>query len=113
MALLFAENFAPQPGAATATIPAQGAGRRIVCTLVRVQLQRVAGSTAMSAVLRDGLTGVGPILRTYPLAGSTSLPDTIIIYPYIIGSANTAMTLEFVAGSVNYNTFVSVAGYAI
>src|SRR5258706_511789 len=75
---------------------------RHVCTSVSATLVAAAATAAQTTLnLRDGATGAGTILASWVL----SVPGVIgscAILPLdsleIIGSPNTAMTLEFAAG---------------
>ena len=108
------------PGAnvvATATRPAspapQLAESRHVCTSITAVF--TAGATAPTAAtatvnLRDGASGAGTILASFTIgveatAGRTTLLELCALE--IIGSPNTAMTLEFTAAG-GANTFQSV-----
>ena len=114
MAAFNLSNFQAQPGAASVTQAAAGVGRRNVCLFIYAAIQRVAANASAQVVLRDGATGVGPVLMTIPLSGSTSIPEQFLSDGlFIIGSANTAMTLEFTAGNVNWNTVVGLQGMTI
>lgn len=101
-----------QPAAATqATITraAGGLNVRHVCRSITVTLLGVAAQAPIEIFLRDGATGVGTILwsaRLQCLAGDAqhiALSDL-----NIVGSSNTAMTLEFGAAPAATN-FASVA----
>lgn len=105
---------------ATTTKAAGGAGVRHVCTSISATL--VAGATAPTATtvevaLRDGATGAGTILweQTIGIQAVAGATNAIHIAPLnIIGSANTAMTLEFsAAAGANTLESVSMTGYDI
>lgn len=106
-----------QPAAATqATITraAGAAGVRHVCTSISASLGAVAANGTQILNLRDGASGVGTILwstRLGPLVIGTSV-DVQIGGLNIVGSAATAMTLEFAAapGATNFET-VALTGH--
>jgi len=103
---------------ATASKAAGGAGVRHVARAISASL--CAGTTAPAAAqvsvrLRDGASGAGTILWEMTLCvqatAGVSVPVTIPVN--IVGTANTAMTLEF-SGAAGANTFesVSLSGYS-
>jgi len=104
---------------ATISKGAGAAGVRHVCTGIYARAR--GGTTAPAAIqltlnLRDGATGAGTILQTHTLviAAAVGAADNVEISGLnIIGSAATAMTLEFTAAG-GANTFESVAltGYS-
>ena len=105
---------------ATISKAAGGAGVRHVCTGILATL--TAGVTAPAAValtveLRDGATGAGTVIwqgrmSLGAIAGQNAPPIQIAGLS-IVGSANTAMTLEFsAAGGANTLESVSLAGYS-
>jgi hypothetical protein len=99
---------------ATITRAAGGAGVRHVCRSITCSILATAAQGQIIVNLRDGATGVGTILWSaqFALAAGTSdrLPLTGL---NIVGSANTAMTLETAAAPAATN-FASVAlsGYS-
>ncbi len=106
---------------ASASKAAGGAGVRHVCESICATF--AAGATAPAAVqvtvnLRDGASGAGTVLWSAVMAlpataGATATP-IIISDLNIVGSPNTAMTLEFsAAGGLNTFEAVSMAGYDI
>jgi len=100
--------------AASLTQPAGGAGRKNVARFIYANINRTAAGNAFTVVLRDGATGVGTIIWTFTLGGSTSSPDQSIQSPvFIIGSANTAMTLEMTAGDADAGCGVGLFGIVI
>lgn len=114
----WAVNHVPGAAAqATITRAAAGAGLKNVCNSISAAF--VAGGTAPAAAtitlnLRDGATGAGTILWSKTLgvqaaAGSGQHIDLGGIS--IVGSANTAMTLEFsAAGAANTLESVAMSG---
>jgi hypothetical protein len=105
---------------ATISKAAGGAGVRHVCTSLAARI--VGGTTAPAAVsvtlnLRDGATGAGTVLAswTFVLAGAIAAKDEVILCDLnIVGTANTAMTLEFsAAGGANTLESVNLVGYSL
>ncbi len=97
-------------GTPSASKAAGGAGVSHVCTGIVASV--AAAATAQTPVivnLRDGATGAGTILATFALSAPANGTGIVSIAGLnIIGTANTAMTLEFagataaaVVGSVN------------
>lgn len=102
------------PAAATQATISQAAGAagvRNVCTQISASLCTVgtAQAAAVHLVLRDGATGAGTILweKTFSF-GTTTMISIDITGLHIVGSAATAMTLEFDAAGVAAS-FESVA----
>jgi hypothetical protein len=105
---------------ATASKAAGGAGVKHVCQGLCICL--AAGGTAPTATqltvnLRDGLTGAGTILAAFTVA-ITAVAGAFICIPLtdlnIVGSAATAMTLEFsAAGGANTYESVTLMGYDV
>jgi hypothetical protein len=95
-------NFPATATQATITKPAGGAGVRHICRGVSVAI--AAGATPQTpirVVLRDGLTGAGIILWSKTLAVPANQSASVDLSPLtIVGSPNTAMTLEFTAAGV-------------
>lgn len=105
-----------QPAAATqatVTRAAGGAGVRHVCRSITVSILAVAAQGQIIVNLRDGATGAGTILWSagFVLAAGTS--DRIALSGLnIIGTANTAMTLEVAAAPAATNfAQVAMSGY--
>jgi len=97
-------------GTPSASRASGGAGVRHVCNAVSIVVS--AGATAQTPVivnLRDGATGAGTILHTWALSTPANGMGVVAVSDLnIVGSAATAMTLEFasatasaVIGSVN------------
>lgn len=97
---------------ATATKAAGGAGVRHVCTSIHATMANSGGAAVVgSVVLRDGAAGAGAILWSGEMAVTAVAGDYRAISISglnIVGSPNTAMTLEFQAGP-GANMFQSVA----
>lgn len=87
---------------ATVTAPALTGNGRHVCKAISAAI--AAGATAQTpirAVLRDGATGVGTILWSKKLSAPVNQCASVDLSGLsIVGSPNTAMTLEFVAAGV-------------
>jgi hypothetical protein len=111
-------------GRATATRPAslapQFAESRHVATSVTATLcfgVTVGAAVAIQVNLRDGATGAGTILGSWVLA-IQALAGACVILSLdtieIIGSPNTAMTLEFVStGDANTIESVTLTGHTL
>jgi hypothetical protein len=73
--------------------------------------------TALTINLRDGATGAGTILRTWQIVISASTgqntPPEEVCGLNIVGSPQTAMTLEWSAGLANLIESVSLSGYDV
>src|SRR5882762_6071729 len=90
---------------------------RHVCTSVSATLVAAAATAAQATLnLRDGATGAGTILGSWVL----SVPGVIGSYaPFsidsleIIGSPNTAMTLEFSAATATQFQSVTMTGHTL
>ena len=102
------------PAAATQATITQAAGATgvsNVCTSISASLCTVgtAQAAAVQLNLRDGATGAGTILWSKTFScGTTTQVNVDITGLYIVGSAATAMTLEFSAAGVT-GSFESVA----
>lgn len=103
---------------ASATKAAGGVGVRHVLQTLSFDLFDPDGATVTSGlriVVRDGATGVGAILWNGFVSGG---PTTVIDHKQlsglnIIGSPNTAMTVEFVAaGGANTQEVLTATGYS-
>jgi hypothetical protein len=104
---------------ATATKAAGGAGVRHVADCVTFS----AGSTTAPALsfmfvhLRDGASGAGTILNAWiavtPATTGEDVPPHSICGLGFVGSANTAMTIEFSTAVANLVQAVSLTGYDV
>lgn len=112
----FAINNLPAANTtATITRAAGAAGVRHVCTGIFANVNNVAAGAASVVRLRDGASGAGTILFE-----ETVSPVAIGVYSVnisrlnIVGTAATAMTLEFVAapGAGNFQK-VNMTGYSV
>jgi hypothetical protein len=99
---------------ATVTRAAGGGTVRHVCRSIQGTLIVTGAAANGSLVLRDGATGVGTILWSCRLFGATSGDRVAISGLNIVGSANTAMTLEFTGapGGADFQN-VALTGYDV
>lgn len=110
----WAINHAPVAGSVATISKNAVAGQRHVCKGLSVSVNAVANITVpLVATLRDGATGAGTILwqeRFIALAGTRVGIDRNNLN--IVGSVNTAMTLEFTAApaGTDFET-VNLNGY--
>lgn len=98
---------------ATASRAAAGAGNRNVLTSVTVSIGAVAAQAPLGFVVRDGASGAGTILWRCLLGSAAGGCQTVTISGLnIIGTANTAMTVESLAApaATNFAT-VAASGY--
>jgi hypothetical protein len=100
---------------ATATRAAGAAGVRHVLRSIHASINAVAAITApLTVVVRDGASGVGAILWQDRLTAPAGTDGRISLTGLsIVGSAATAMTVEFTAapGATNFET-LSATGYS-
>lgn len=99
---------------ATITQAAAGAGVRNVCKAITATVACAAtAQTPINIVLRDGASGAGTILWSAKLAAPANSAGVIAVAGLnIVGSPNTAMTLEFGgAGVANSEQTVSMSGF--
>ncbi len=99
---------------ATITRSAGGAGVRHICTSVACSIVPVVNQSPIDVVLRDGGAGAGTVLWSTRLNASAGFAISQNLSGLnIVGSANTAMTLEFTAAPTATNfAGVSMTGYA-
>lgn len=101
---------------ATATRAAGAAGVRHVLTSIQATLNAVAAVVApLTVVVRDGASGAGTILWQDRVTSPAGTDGRISISGLnIVGSAATAMTVEFTAapGATNFET-ISATGYSV
>jgi hypothetical protein len=115
----WAQEFTPAAGVrATTTKAAGGAGVRHVCTAILVSMATNAATGLLNDwVLRDGASAVGAPL----FGGIIGVPATVddsrtvaVTGLAIVGSANTAMTLELDAAPPGSGIQrVALAGYSV
>lgn len=111
-----ANNVPATATQATVTKAAGGAGVKHVCNSITATI--ACGSTAQAPVfvyLRDGASGVGTIIWAAAIAAPANGVGGVCISDLnIVGSANTAMTLEFsAAGVTSSQEAVTLSGYDI
>jgi cysteine sulfinate desulfinase/cysteine desulfurase-like protein len=102
---------------ATITQAAAGAGIRNVAASI-FAVENIGGTlqTLIQLNLRDGATGAGTILWSASLGGATTFTTGTYVFNVsgicVVGTANTAMTLEFSAAGVAASTqSVCLTGY--
>lgn len=100
---------------ATDTRAAGGAGVRhvltsLACNIINVTNANLVAAAPVMVIVRDGASGVGPILFQYGAIGQILSPTGL----FILGSPNTAMTVEFnvAPGATNFEV-VSATGFSI
>lgn len=104
---------------ATASKAAGGAGVRHVADCVSFASSSVVAPalTALTVNLRDGATGAGTIIWTQTIAigaaTGQNTPPFSVCGLALIGTANTAMTLEFSAALASLSESVSISGYDV
>lgn len=101
--------------AASVTQAAGGAGRRNVAQLISATVGRISAAGSFRLNLRDGASGAGTILQSWEIGvPNTGDSNSIVVGPlFIIGSANTAMTLEFTANAAANIQSVGLVGIII
>ncbi len=110
-------NLTPAANTQATVTRALSASQRHVCRSITATLIGLAASAEATVLvnLRDGATGAGTILwsaRLLVVGGSGSETGITLTDLNIIGSAGTAMTLEFAAaGGANTFETVSLSGY--
>lgn len=98
------QNTPAAAAQASASKTAGGAGVSNVC--LRCIATVSAGATAQTPIvlnLRDGATGAGTVIASWSLACPTNscvVVDTGVAPLFLMGSPNTAMTLEFAGAGV-------------
>ena len=113
----FAINNAPAANTAATISQSAAAGLRHVCTGFCATLSNGAVAAAGTATLnlRDGATGAGTLLWTMDFnipATAGSAQSVAVGGLFIVGSTNTAMTLEFAgAGGANTTEKVNLCGF--
>ena len=108
-------NFPATNTAATATRAADAAGRRHVLTSLHFSVTGAAAAPAaiIQCVIRDGAAGAGTIIWSGVLAAPAATAAEISLGNLsIVGSANTALTIEFTGASgAGTQQSVSASGY--
>lgn len=103
---------------ASATIAAEASVRHAVDCVAFSGASVVAPVlTAMTIDVRDGASGAGTIIWTYQLAVSNATGQNILPFTAcglnLVGTTNTAMTLEFSIGLANLVEAVSISGFNV
>lgn len=101
---------------ASASQAAAGAGLKNVATTICFSASATAAPalTALTVNLRDGASGAGTIKATFQVAIPATTGQSVVPFctpVIVIGSANTAMTLEFSAGLANLIESATLHGY--
>lgn len=103
---------------ATASIAAESGVRHVAdCVSFSGAATTNPSATALTINLRDGATGAGTIIWTYEVVATAAtgnlVPAHSICGLNLVGTTNTAMTLEYSALLANLIESVSVSGYNI
>lgn len=109
----WAINHAPAAATQATISKAAAAKTRHVATSITICVSAVAAQSSLQFNLRDGASGAGTVVWTARLGGAASTFQCVTSGPvYIVGSVNTAMTLESSAApaATNFAT-VSLSGY--
>jgi hypothetical protein len=111
----WAINHAPAAATQATISRAAVAGQRHVATSLTICVDATAAQSSLVFNLRDGATGAGTVLWTARLSGAASTNACLSSGPiFIVGTANTAMTLESSAApaATNFAT-VSLVGFEL
>lgn len=113
-------NISPGGGSqATVTKAAGGGTVRHIADCVIFSAGSITAPTLsfLSVVLRDGATGTGTVVSSWvtvvPAAAGENVAGQSLCGLAIVGSANTAMTLEFSGGITNLLETVTLVGYDV
>lgn len=102
---------------ASASKAAGGASVRLVCNAISFSVGSIGvpGTTSVTVNLRDGATGAGTVLCSWTVAcpSSSGFHSVNLSGLGIIGTANTAMTLEFSAASTNTFQSCNLMGFSV
>ena len=100
---------------ASVTQAAAGAGRKNVAKFISATVGRISAAGSFRLNLRDGASGAGTILQSWEIGvPNTGDSNSIVEGPFfIIGSANTAMTLEFTGNAAANIQSVGLVGIII
>ena len=107
------------PAAATQATASKAAGggtvRHVATTITACSAQAGTAQTPIAINLRDGATGAGTVLRTWKI--SSIIQDSKCVEASglaMIGTANTAMTIEFAAAGVAASEqTVTLTGFSV
>jgi hypothetical protein len=117
----WAVDSAPAAGTvASASKTAGAAGVRHVCRSINFGINTAAippVATTLTVVLRDGATGAGTVLRTWsirvPASADVNVFTKEISGLNIVGTAATAMTVEFSGGLANTTQYAGISGFSV
>jgi hypothetical protein len=103
---------------ATASIAAEASVRHVVdCIAFSAASTTAPALTALAVNVRDGATGAGTVIWTYQTAISAVTGQNVAPFSVcglnLVGTTNTAMTLEFQALLTNLIESVSISGYNV
>lgn len=115
----WALESSPGVGSRANLTKAAVAGQHHVCTAISFGIHTVAApvATSVEVVLRDGATGAGTVLQTWVIRVPATADLNVITHSItglnIVGSVNTAMTLEFNVALANTQQAVNLSGYTL
>lgn len=103
---------------ATASIAAEASTRHVVdCIAFSAVSTSAPVATALTINVRDGATGAGTIIWTYQVVALAATGQNVTPHSIcglnLVGTTNTAMTLEFSALLTNLIESVSISGYNV
>lgn len=114
---------APAAGTvAIASKAAGGAGVRHIITAFDFEAVAAGGAapatTSVTVTVRDGASGAGTVLKTFNVRFNAQADGSVIARHSVtgialVGSANTAATVEFSAGGTNVLESCNVHGYSV
>ena len=108
----WAINHAPAATTQATIARAATTGARHVAKHLTVCVTEVAAQPALAFNLRDGATGAGTVVWTASLSAAAGTSQCVAADVDIIGTANTAMTLESAAAPASTNlATVSLNGF--
>jgi len=103
---------------ATASIAAEASVRHVVdCVSFSAAAVVAPSLTALTVNVRDGATGAGTVIWTFQVVAPAATGQTVLPHSIcglnLVGTTNTAMTLEFSALLTNLIESVSISGYNV
>jgi hypothetical protein len=103
---------------AVASIAAEGSVRHVAdCISFSGGSTTAPALTALTVNLRDGATGAGTIIWTHEVVISNATGQNVLPFSTcglnLVGTTNTAMTLEYSAGLANLIEATSISGFNI
>jgi hypothetical protein len=103
---------------ATASIAAEASVRHVVdCVSFSAVAVVAPVLTALTINVRDGATGAGTVLWTFQVMSPAATGQAVVPHSIcglnLVGTTNTAMTLEFSALLTNLIESVSISGYNV